>query len=181
MFGKLLEEIMKKKKIKVKELSILSDVTEGYISDIKKEKAIPRKAKLDAILENMQLNDLEKEELFSAWEKDSSPRTFVEKYELLEKENAEYKELLSKLENSNLIDQIKLQKKVNEKLEKEKEKFELYAQLFKMLSEEDRKFVVKMILRNIEFDMREAGKYEENKKEIEKLKKEIENGIKYDF
>ena len=50
-----------------------------------------------------------------------------------------------------------------------------------MLEEEDRKYILKQILRNIECNMREKGIYAENKKEIDKLKKEIENGIEYDF
>lgn len=181
MFGKMLEEIMQRKKIKVKELSILSDITEGYISDLKKEKALPRRNKLDAILENIPLTSKEREELFLAWEKDSAPESFTKKYEILEQENKEYKEILSNLENSDLLEQIKIQKKIVEKLEKEKERSDLYLQLFKMLSEEDRNYILKNILRNIEYDFKEKGMYEENKKEIETLKKEIEKGIKYDF
>ena len=181
MFGKMLEEIMRKKKIKVKDLSILSDITEGYISDLKKEKALPRRNKLDAILENLPLTKEEKEELFLAWEKDSAPPSFTEKYEKLKKENEEYKEILGKLEDSDLFDQIKMQKKVTEKLEKEKEKSDIYLQLFKMMSEEDRNYILKNILRNIECDLREKKIYEENKKELEELKKAVEAGIKYDF
>ena len=50
-----------------------------------------------------------------------------------------------------------------------------------MLSEEDRNYILKNILRNIECDLREKGIYEENKKELEELKKAVEIGIKYDF
>ena len=74
-----------------------------------------------------------------------------------------------------------MQKKVTEKLEKEKEKSDIYLQLFKMMSEEDRNYILKNILRNIECDLREKKIYEENKKELEELKKAVEAGIKYDF
>ena len=43
-------------------------------------------------------------------------------------------------------------------------------ELFAMLEEEDRKYMLKQILRNIECDMREKGIYAENKKEIDPRK-----------
>lgn len=182
MFGKLLENKMKEKGIRVKDLSILADITEGYISDLKKEKSVPRRDKLEAILNNIPLSKEEKEELYEAWERDSSPYSFVKKYDNLVEENKHLKELISdKEENLNLIDQLKVQKKLTEKIENQKNRYKLYMELFAMLEEEDRKYMLKQILRNIECDMREQGIYVENKKEIDKLKKEIENGIEYDF
>ena len=41
--------------------------------------------------------------------------------------------------------------------------------------------MIKQILSNIEYDLRETRKYEENKQEIEKLKIALRKGIKYDF
>lgn len=182
MFGKLLENKMKEKGIRVKDLSILADITEGYISDLKKEKSVPRRDKLEAILNNIPLSKEEKEELYEAWERDSSPYSFVKKYDNLVEENKHLKELISdKEENLSLIDQLKVQKKLTEKIENQKNRYKLYMELFAMLEEEDRKYMLKQILRNIECDMREKGIYVENKKEIDKLKKEIENGIEYDF
>lgn len=182
MFGKLLENKMKEKGIRVKDLSILADITEGYISDLKKEKSVPRRDKLEAILNNIPLSKEEKEELYEAWERDSSPYSFVKKYDNLVEENKHLKELISdKEENLNLIDQLKVQKKLTEKIENQKNRYKLYMELFAMLEEDDRKYMLKQILRNIECDMREKGIYAENKKEIDRLKKEIENGIEYDF
>ncbi|MBM6874410.1 helix-turn-helix domain-containing protein [Fusobacterium mortiferum] len=182
MFGKLLENKMKEKGIRVKDLSILADITEGYISDLKKEKSVPRRDKLEAILNNIPLSKEEKEELYEAWERDSSPYSFVKKYDNLVEENKHLKELISdKEENLSLIDQLKVQKKLTEKIENQKNRYKLYMELFAMLEEEDRKYMLKQILRNIECDMREKGIYAENKKEIDRLKKEIENGIEYDF
>ena len=80
-----------------------------------------------------------------------------------------------------LIDKLKVQKKLTEKIENQKNRYKLYMELFAMLEEDDRKYMLKQILRNIECDMREKGIYAENKKEIDRLKKEIENGIEYDF
>ena len=182
MFGKLLENKMKEKGIRVKDLSILADITEGYISDLKKEKSVPRRDKLEAILNNIPLSKEEKEEMYEAWERDSSPYSFVKKYDNLVEENKHLKELISdKEENMSLIDQLKVQKKLTEKIENQKNRYKLYMELFAMLEEEDRKYMLKQILRNIECDMREKGIYAENKKEIDRLKKEIENGIEYDF
>ena len=182
MFGKLLENKMKEKGIRVKDLSILADITEGYISDLKKEKSVPRRDKLEAILNNIPLSKEEKEELYEAWERDSSPYSFVKKYDNLVEENKHLKELISdKEENLSLIDQLKVQKKLTEKIENQKNRYKLYMELFAMLEEEDRKYMLKQILRNIECDMTEKGIYAGNKKEIDRLKKEIENGIEYDF
>lgn len=182
MFGKLLENKMKEKGIRVKDLSILADITEGYISDLKKEKSVPRRDKLEAILNNIPLSKEEREELYEAWERDSSPYSFVKKYDNLVEENKHLKELISdKEENLSLIDQLKVQKKLTEKIENQKNRYKLYMELFAMLEEDDRKYMLKQILRNIECDMREKGIYAENKKEIDRLKKEIENGIEYDF
>lgn len=173
MFGKFLEEIMAKKKIKVKDLSILSDITEGYISDIRKGKAIPRLPKFNAILENLNLSKEEKDKFISIWEKESSPETFVKKYEILEEKVKNYEEILKTIPENDLVEQLKIQKNINLKLEKEKNECILYKQLFEMMSEEDKKYTLKNILRAIEYEMREQGIYQENKKEIEKLKKEI--------
>lgn len=182
MFGKLLENKMKEKGIRVKDLSILADITEGYISDLKKEKSVPRREKLEAILSNIPLSKEEKEELYEAWERDSSPYSFVKKYDDLVEENKHLKELVSdKEENMSLIDQLKVQKKLTEKIENQKNRYKIYMELFSMLGEEERKYIVKQILRNIECDLREKGIYSENKKEVDRLKKEIENGIEYDF
>lgn len=160
----------------------MADITEGYISDLKKEKSVPRRDKLEAILNNIPLSKEEKEELYEAWERDSSPYSFVKKYDNLVEENKHLKELISdKEENLSLIDQLKVQKKLTEKIENQKNRYKLYMELFAMLEEEDRKYMLKQILRNIECDMREKGIYAENKKEIDRLKKEIENGIEYDF
>lgn len=174
MFGKLLENKMKEKGIRVKDLSILADITEGYISDLKKEKSVPRRDKLEAILNNIPLSKEEKEELYEAWERDSSPYSFVKKYDNLVEENKHLKELISdKEENLSLIDQLKVQKKLTEKIENQKNRYKLYMELFAMLEEEDRKYMLKQILRNIECDMREKGIYAENKKEIDRLKKKL--------
>lgn len=173
MFGKMLEETMAKKKIKVKDLSILSDITEGYISDIRKGKAIPRLPKFKAILESLNLTAEEKENMTNVWEKESSPETFVKKYEILEEKVKNYEEILKNVPKNDLLEQLKIQKNINLKLEKEKNECILYKQLFEMMSEEDKKYTLKNILRAIESEMREQGIYQENKKEIEKLKKEI--------
>ena len=173
MFGKMLEDIMAKKKLKVKELSILSDISEGYISDIKKGKAIPRLPKFNAILDSLNLTKEEKEEFINVWEKESSPEAFVKKYEILEEKVKNYEEILNNMEGNNLLEQLKIQKNINSKLEKEKNECILYKQLFEMMSEEDKKYTLKNILRAIESEMRDQGIYQENKREIEKLKKEI--------
>lgn len=169
MFGKLLENKMKEKGIRVKDLSILADITEGYISDLKKEKSVPRRDKLEAILNNIPLSKEEKEELYEAWERDSSPYSFVKKYDNLVEENKHLKELISdKEENLSLIDQLKVQKKLTEKIENQKNRYKLYMELFAMLEEEDRKYMLKQILRNIE-----CG-YEMKKEFMQKIKKEID-------
>lgn len=173
MFGKLLGEIMTKKRIKVKELSILSDITEGYLSDIKRGKALPRPSKLNSILDNINLSNEEREELLSAWEKDSSPAEFVKKYEVLEKKVKKYEKLLENVPENELLEEISKQKSIIQKLEKDRAENLIYKELFDMMSEEDKNYTIKNILRTIEAEMREQGIFLENKKIIEKIKKDI--------
>lgn len=182
MFAEKFTEILEKYSIRNRKLSFLTGITEGFLSDIKRGRSLPRKEKLMLILDNLPLTIQERDELYNEWERDSSPETFVEKFDALK---TDYNLLIAatggeeKARTS--IEVQRLNNKYVEKLEQEKEKYKLYYDLFMLLPEEDRKFMIKQILSNIEYDLRETRKYEENKLEIEKLKMALRKGIKYDF
>lgn len=158
MFGKKIEEIIKVKGIKSKDLAIAANVTEGYLTDIKKGRALPREDKLIRIIDALELEEREKEELYFLWEKGMSPQNFVERFEELERENNQLKSLINQKEKIN-IDSIRneYENKIK-KLEDEKKDLEKYKTLLFLLPREDRVFFVKKILKDIENNLKITGK-----------------------
>ncbi|MBR8702280.1 MULTISPECIES: helix-turn-helix transcriptional regulator [unclassified Fusobacterium] len=182
MFGEQLTEILEKYKIKNRKLALLTGITEGFISDIKRGRSVPRKDNLIAILDNLPLTKEEREHLYEEWEREVSPDTFVKKYDEL---SNKYRLLLNAAggeeEGRTKIEIQRINEKYIEKIEAEKEKYKIYYELFMMLDEDERKFTIKQIISNIEFNLRTAGKYEENKEEIDFLKDCLKHEIEYEF
>lgn len=166
MFGNLLSEVMKKYRIKGKEISIQTGLTEGFISDIRKGKSLPKKDNLQKILENIPITINEKEELIECWEKENSPNSFIERYEKL-KENfdilnnfflqnnmGDCKEFILKLEKEN----FDLKKEINE--------LKLYKEFFKLLHDDDLKYLtnrISFINQNFNFENLFKKKFFNNK------------------
>lgn len=170
MFGKKIEEIIKTKRIKSRDLAIAANVTEGYLTDIKKGRALPREDKLIRIIDALELKESEREELYFLWEKSMSPQNFVERFEELEKENKQLKSLINQRENIN-IDSIrnKYENKIK-KLEDEKKDLEKYKALLFLLPKEDRIFFVKKILKDIENNLKITGKTRVLGRELSEIK-----------
>lgn len=177
-FGKKLEIIMKKYKIRVKDLSIACDITEGYISDIKKGRSLPREDKMLRILENLNISSEEKENLKDLWEKETSPKSFVAKFENLENQNQKLKEMINSKYDNNTFLLLENKEKEIKKLKEEKVSLEKYKKLLLLLSKEDLKYTLNRIIKDIEYNLKENNSYEENKFEIEELKKEVLELIK---
>lgn len=178
MLGEMLSKKMKEKSLRIKDLSILTDITEGYLSDIKNGNAVPKREKFETITSVLGLTPEEKDQFLYAWERDSSTAGFVKRYDNLKLENEYLKKMLDNTEDTNtLLDQLKLQKKLNDNLEKQKNKYKLYADLFSMLREEDRNYMLKLLLLQVEAGLRENKIFLENKKDFEILKKALENGL----
>lgn len=181
MFGEVLKRMMDKKGVRVKELSYLANITEGYISDLKKDRTSPRKDKLELIIKSLNTTHEEEKELREAWERDVSPESFVKKFDDLLEENKYLKSIVeNKEENLALIDQLKLQKKVFEKVEKEKNDYKLYKDIFYLLPEKEREYILDIILKTLKLQALENGNYMQVKKELAYLEKAIKNGIDYE-
>lgn len=175
MFGELLSQKMKEKSMRLKDLSILTDITEGYLSDIKNDNAVPKRDKFEVIVKVLNLTPEEKDQFLLAWERDSSPLGFVKRYDNLVTENEYLKKVIDDAENTNvLLEQLKVQKKINDTLEKQKNRYKLYADLFNMMQEQDKVYMLKLILLQIENSMREQKIFTENKKEFDDIKRGIE-------
>ncbi|MGL5156017.1 MAG: hypothetical protein ACRC9H_13990 [Aeromonas veronii] len=144
MFGVLLKQTMKKYKITGKKLSITSNLTEGFISDIKNQKSLPKEENLKKILTCMNISSAEKFDLQLAWEKESSPSSFVKRFEELEED-------YNILSNFYIINDIKNGLKTKETilqiqrenilLKKEIEFLKLYKNFFDLLHEDDMKYL----------------------------------------
>lgn len=170
MFGVILEKIMKNNNIRVKDLAIAADITEGYISDLKKERSVPRENKLESILLGLKITDIEKEDLIKAWEKDVSPKSFVIKYEKLELENKNLKEMIK---DKKLKELLEVKNNEIEKLRNEIENLKKYKEIFEMLKPDDLKTTLERIIKDIELEMYKNNSYKENKKDLEALRREI--------
>lgn len=177
MFGELLTKKMKEKSLRLKDLSILTDITEGYLSDIKNDNAVPKRDKFETITSVLGLTPVEKDNFLLAWERDSAPAGFVKRYDNLKIENEHLKKMIDDDNTNSLLDQLKMQKKLNENLEKQKNKYKLYADLFGMLKPEDRNYMLKLLLLQVESNLREEKIFLENKKDFETLKKALEDGL----
>lgn len=154
MFGYLLKEIMKKYKIKGKELSVYSDLTEGFISDIKKGRCLPRIENLNKILDLIPMTTEEKLKLQKKWEKERAPKSFVKRYdELEEKYNLLYSFYLKSLDKDTKKLILEIMKE-NELLKKEQIKLKLYKEFLKPLTEDDLIYLTnKQILLNKKMDL----------------------------
>ncbi|MGL5640012.1 MAG: helix-turn-helix domain-containing protein [Cetobacterium sp.] len=173
MLGEKIEKIIKEKKMRSKDISLISGITEGYLSDIKKGRAIPREEKFKQLIKALKLTKEEEEEVIFLWEKESSPKEFVKKYEILEKENKILKEQLTDSEKiSSIIQEYEAKMKL---IVNENEELKKYKLLLFLLPKEDRVFFIKKILRDIESNMKIKGKSRMFSKELDEIKKMLTN------
>ena len=170
MFCNELIKELKKSGMKSKELALSADLTEGYLTDIKKGRALPKEGKLINILDSLNLDETRKEELYMLWAKESSPKKVIDSFEKLEKENKNLKKLIN-IEEYEKIEKIRneYEKKI-EKIEMEKKEFRKYKTLLFLLPKEDRLFFVKKILKDIENNLKITGRKRILEKELLEIK-----------
>ncbi len=144
IFGILLEEIMKKYKIKGKNLSIASNLTEGFISDIKKGKTLPSFKSLNKIIENLNIDIEDIDRLVESWEKASSPISFVKKFEKLELNQKFIGEFLN-LEGKTMEDKIQKLMKINKELKEEIESLIIYKEFYWLVHEDDLNYILRKL------------------------------------
>lgn len=170
MFGEKLEELIKSKKIKSKDLAIASDVTEGYLTDIKKGRAIPKEEKLKRIVSALELNSEEKEEICFLWEKETSAKQFVKRFEELEKENHFLKKMIDPKKGVDLLEIRKGYEDKIRKMQEENDELQKYKTLLFLLPKDDRIFFVKKILKDIENNLKIKGQTRMLSKELQEIK-----------
>lgn len=148
MFGILLKTTMKKYDITGKNLSIFTNLTEGFISDIKTGKTLPREENLNKILDSLQISNSEKLTLRIAWEKSVSPLSFVKRFEELEND---YEILASFYIMNDITDLSSIKNSIlnlvkeNQKLEIENKILKQYRDFFNLMHEDDIKYLANKV------------------------------------
>ena len=128
MFGKILEEMIKNKYENKTRFAEECGISKGHLSDIITGRTLPREDNLKLMIEKLRLSKNEEELLIKEWSFDKTGNMLRDKYEKLEKENAEMLKVLKSVEN---------EKTLMKKIEDMKNYEEFYESVFKNLTAEE--------------------------------------------
>ena len=166
MFGEILTELMMKKNMGVAKFRDITGISAGYMSDLKKNRYLPSKTKLEIIIATLELNKDEELQLREEWalsKSDDSLRKTVIKL---------------KEKNKDMLDVLKSVKKENELANEIKslENYKIvYDLLFSDLNEDEDNELLKSISEKLEIIALRKNKYDKVKNKIEKLNSIIES------
>ncbi|MGN0944115.1 hypothetical protein [Fusobacterium varium] len=166
MFGEILTELMMKKNMGVAKFRDITGISAGYMSDLKKNRYLPSKTKLEIIIATLELNKDEELQLREEWalsKSDDSLRKTVIKL---------------KEKNKDMLDVLKSVKKENELANEIKslENYKIvYDLLFSDLNQDEAKELLKSISEKLEIIALRKNKYDKVKNKIEKLNSIIES------
>ena len=96
MFGEVLEKMMNKKNIGVSKFRDITGISAGYMSDLKKNRYLPSEAKLNVIIETLELNKEDERELREEWALSKSGNNLRSTIETLKEK---HDDMLSVLKN----------------------------------------------------------------------------------
>ena len=166
MFGEILTELMMKKNMGVAKFRDITGISAGYMSDLKKNRYLPSKTKLEIIIATLELTKDEELQLREEWalsKSDDSLRKTV---------------ITLKEKNKDMLDVLKSVKKENE-LANEIKNLEnykaIYDLLFSDLNQDEAKELLKSISEKLEIIALRKNKYDKVKNKIEKLNSIIES------
>lgn len=166
MFGETLAELMKKKNIGVAKFRDITGISAGYMSDLKKNRYLPSKTKLEVIITTLELNKEEEFLLREEWALSKSDDSLRETVIDLKEKNKDMLGVLKRVKKENeLADEIK-------SLENYKVVYDL---LFSDLNQDEAKELLKSISEKLEIIALRKNKYEKVKEKIEKLNNIIES------
>lgn len=166
MFGKVLAELMDKKEIGVAKFRDLTGISAGYMSDLKKNRYLPSKAKLEIIVTTLNLNTEEEKLLREEWALDKSSGELRSTVDTLKEKN---KDMLTVLKN------VKKEKEMAEEIKSLESYKAVYDLLFSDLDTEEAKELLKSISEKLEIIALRKNRYEKVKKKIEELNSIIES------
>lgn len=92
--SKFLKKTMAEKNIQVKDLAVLTQVSETFISDLKNGKKSAKLETYKEVVKHLRLTKEEEREAWKAWSMDRMDDKTIKYFLELEKENAELKNLL---------------------------------------------------------------------------------------
>lgn len=166
MFGEVLTELMEKKNIGVAKFRDITGISAGYMSDLKKNRYLPSKSKLEVIITTLELNREEELLLREEWALSKSDDSLRKTVSNLKEKNKDMLSVLKSVKKENeLADEIK-------DLENYKA---IYNLLFSDLSQDEAKELLKSISEKLEIIALRKNKYEKVKKKIEELNSIIES------
>lgn len=166
MFGEVLTELMKKKNIGVAKFRDITGISAGYMSDLKKNRYLPSKVKLEVIITTLELSKEEELLLREEWALSKSDDSLRETVIDLKEKNKDMLGVLKRVKKENeLADEIK-------SLENYKTVYDL---LFSDLNQDEAKELLKSISEKLEIMALRKNKYEKVKNKIERLNNIIES------
>ncbi len=165
MFGKILDEMIKKKYDNKTRFAEECNISKGHLSDIISGRTLPREDNLKLMIEKLRASKEEEEILIKEWSFDKTGNMLRERYEKLEKENAEMLKVLKSVEN---------EKTLMKKIEEMKNYEEFYDKVFKGLTPSEAKEVLMAISDKLKLIALNKGKLEEVKDDFKDFEKVIE-------
>lgn len=166
MFGEVLEKMMNKKNIGVSKFRDITGISAGYMSDLKKNRYLPSEAKLNVIIETLELNKEDERELREEWALSKSGNNLRSTIETLKEKNDD---MLSVLKN------VKKETELAKQIETLSSYKTIYDILFKDLNTEEAKELLKAISEKLEILALRKNKHNEAQSKIEELNKIIES------
>ena len=160
MFGKILEEMIKNKYEKKTRFAEECGISKGHLSDIITGRTLPREDNLKLMIEKLRLSKNEEELLIKEWSFDKTGNMLRDKYEKLEKENAEMLKVLKSVEN---------EKTLMKKIEDMKNYEEFYESVFKNLTAEETQEVLTAISDKLKLIALKKGKLEQVDEDFKNL------------
>lgn len=160
MFGKILEEMIKNKYENKTRFAEECGISKGHLSDIITGRTLPREDNLKLMIEKLRLSKNEEELLIKEWSFDKTGNMLRDKYEKLEKENAEMLKVLKSVEN---------EKTLMKKIEDMKNYEEFYESVFKNLTAEETQEVLTAISDKLKLIALKKGKLEQVDEDFKNL------------
>lgn len=166
MFGEVLTELMEKKNIGVAKFRDITGISAGYMSDLKKNRYLPSKSKLEIIITTLELNKEEELLLREEWALSKSDDSLRNTVINLKEKNKDMLNVLKSVKKENeMADEIK-------NLESYKS---IYDLLFSDLDQEEAKELLKAISEKLEIIALRKNKHEKVKNKIKELNNIIES------
>ncbi len=161
MFGDILKNLVSVKYNTYSEFAELCNMSKGHLNDIFKGRILPKREKLDLMIENLQPLSKEKEKnLLMEWSFDKGEGILREEFSKIKNQNNDMVKVLSRVES-----ELKLAKEVDQLKQYE----DFYNLLFKNLTSLETKAVLNAILKELKIIALDNDKQDELKTKFDKL------------